>query len=687
MDLKSLQRPDWRALLKSGLAAPLALLTLLGMVVVPLPPLALDVLFSFNIALSIIVLMVVINVMRPLDFSAFPTVLLTATLLRLALNVASTRVVLLHGHQGVGAAGHVIEAFGEFVIGGNYAVGIIVFLILTLINFVVVTKGAGRVSEVTARFTLDAMPGKQMAIDADLNAGLLTREEAKQRREEVREEADFYGAMDGASKFVRGDAIAGLLILVVNIIGGLLIGTLSHGMPLATAASRYTVLTIGDGLVAQVPSLLLSTAVAILVTRMSRSQEMGRQMAGQMFAQPRVLGFTGMVLIALGLIPGMPNVAFLSLGVICLGLAWALASKRAVPIPIEGELQARKSDPETEGLSWDALQPVDAVSVEVGYRLVPLVDRAQGGELMNRIRGVRRKLTQELGFLIPSVHVRDDLQLAPAHYRIAIHGVAAGEGEVWPDRELALDPSGGAAPLAGLPGKDPAFGLPATWIERGQRAMAQAQGYTVVDPATVIATHLSQLLRAQAQDLLGLDETQHLLDQMARSMPKLVEDLTPKHLPLATLTQVLQALLAEGISIRNLRSIAETLAGIAPRNAEVPTLLSAVRVALGRQIVGDLHPLDEELPVLTLAPAMERVLQDAQHTKALEPGLADRLHKSMSDLAQRQEAMGQPAILLVAQPLRAQLARFARQAARSLHVLAFEELPDNARIRIAGSIG
>lgn len=686
MVLTRLQRPNWRDMTRSGLVAPLALLMLLGMVVVPLPPFALDVLFSFNIALSIIVLLAVINVMRPLDFSAFPTVLLTATLLRLALNVASTRVVLLHGNEGVGAAGHVIEAFGEFVIGGNYAVGIVVFLILTLINFVVVTKGAGRVSEVTARFTLDAMPGKQMAIDADLNAGLLTRDEAKQRREEVREEADFYGAMDGASKFVRGDAIAGLLILVVNIVGGLLIGTISHGMPIATAASRYTTLTIGDGLVAQIPSLLLSTAVAILVTRMSRSQTMGSQVAGQMFAQPRVLGFTGAVLIALGLIPGMPNLAFLSLGAVCVGLAWALASRQAQPDPIDGEL-TQTPDPDVEGLSWDALQPVDPVSVEVGYRLVPLVDRAQGGELMNRIRGVRRKLTQDLGFLIPSVHVRDDLQLQPTHYRIAIHGVSVGEGEVWPDRELALDPSGSAAPLAGVPGKDPAFGLPATWIEREQRAMAQSQGYTVVDPATVIATHLSQAVRSQPQDLLGLDETQHLLDQMARSMPRLVEDLTPKHLPLASLTQILQGLLAEGISIRNLRTIAETLAGLAPHSADVPTLLCAVRVALGRQIVSDLHASDEELPVLTLAPAMEQVLQDAQQTNALEPGLADRLHKSMSDLAQRQEALGQPAVLIVAQPLRAQLARFAHQAARSLHVLAFEELPDTTRIRIAGSIG
>ncbi|TAM11509.1 MAG: flagellar biosynthesis protein FlhA [Nevskiaceae bacterium] len=687
MDLKHLQRPDWRAIAKSGLATPVALLLMLGMIVIPLPAVALDVLFTFNIALSIIVVMAVINVLRPLDFSAFPTVLLTATLLRLALNVASTRVVLLHGNEGVGAAGHVIEAFGEFVIGGNYAIGIIVFLILTLINFVVVTKGAGRVSEVTARFTLDAMPGKQMAIDADLNAGLITREEAKQRREEVREEADFYGAMDGASKFVRGDAIAGLLILVVNIVGGLLIGTLSHGMPLDQAASRYTTLTIGDGLVAQIPSLLLSTAVAIIVTRMSRSQAMGSQITGQMLGQPKVLGFTGAVLVILGLIPGMPHFAFLSFGIICLGLAWIMASQRAVAQVIDAEVAEAQPKDENTGLTWDALQPVDAVAVEVGYRLVPLVDRAQGGELMTRIRGVRRKLTQDLGFLIPSVHVRDDLQLSPTHYRVSIHGVEVGSGEVHPDRELALDPSGSAPPVKGISGKDPAFGLPATWIEKAQRTMAQAQGYTVVDPATVIATHLSQLLRGQAQDLLGLDETQHLLDQTARSMPKLVEDLTPKHLPLATLAQVLQGLLAEGISIRNLRTILETLAGLAPRSTDVATLLGGVRVALGRQIVSELQPGDEELPILTLAPAMERVLQDAQQTNALEPGLADRLHKSMSEVAQRQEAVGQPAVLVVAQPLRAQLARFARQAAHGLHVLAFEELPDTARIRIAGNVG
>ncbi|MGH8113150.1 MAG: flagellar biosynthesis protein FlhA [Rhodanobacteraceae bacterium] len=671
----------------TGLAAPVVMLLLLGMIMVPLPTPILDILFTFNIALSLIVTLAVVNAKRPLDFSAFPTVLLIATLLRLALNVASARVVLLEGYKGVGAAGHVIEAFGEFVVGGNYTIGIIVFLILTVINFVVVTRGATRISEVTARFTLDSMPGKQMAIDADLNAGLLTRDEAKRRREEVREESDFYGAMDGASKFIRGDVIAGLMILAVNIIGGLLVGTFNHGLPLGTAASRYTVLTIGDGLVAQIPSLMLSTATAVLVTRMSRPQEMGRQMASQVLEHPKVPGFTAALLIVLGLVPGMPHLAFLSLGAVCAGLTWLLLRKHTGADKQQAKPEPDATPPDANALNWDSLQPVDPVAIEVGYRLVPLVDRTQGGELMNRVRGVRRKLTQDLGFLIPSVHVRDNLQLQPTHYRIVIQGVVAGESNVWPDHDLALDPTGVAAPLSGLPGRDPAFNLPATWIERGARAGAQAQGYTVVDPATVIATHLAQVLRAQACDLLGLDETQHLLDQLARRLPKLVEDLTPKHLPLATLTQVLQGLLAEGVSIRNLRTIAEALAGLASHPTEVPTLLSAVRVALGRQIVAEIQPGDSELPVSTLAPGMERVLQDARQMNALEPGLADRLNQSMANLTERQDALGQPSVLVVSQPLRAQLARFSRHAAHNLHVLAFDELPDSTRVRVVGSIG
>ncbi len=683
-----------RTLLTRGLGAPLVLLAVLAMIILPLPPLALDVLFTFNIALSLLVVMAVVNVSRPLDFGIFPTVLLLATLLRLALNVASTRVVLLHGHEGSGAAGHVIQAFGEFVVGGNYAVGIVVFAILTIVNFVVVTKGAGRISEVSARFTLDAMPGKQMAIDSDLNAGLITQDEARTRRAEVRAEADFYGAMDGASKFVRGDATAGILILVINIIGGLAIGTLSHGLPFTDAAHVYTLLTIGDGLVAQIPALLLSTAVAIIVTRMSRAQDLGGELRRQLFLQPRGLAVAGGLLGLMGLIPGMPNIAFLLFGGLCGGGAWWLRRQARAGAAAAGSAPAPVNTPvpaEQRELSWEDVQPVDLVGLEVGFRLVPLVDKAQGGELLARIRGVRRKLSQELGFLVPAVHIRDNLELAPTAYRISLAGVAIADGVIHPDRELALNPGRVFGKPPGIETRDPAFGMEAIWIEPGKREHAQTLGYTVVDASTVIATHLSSVIQTHAHELLGHEEVQQLLNGLAKSAPRLVEDLVPKALPLGTVVRVMQGLLAERVPIRNLRTIVESLAEQAPRTQDAQVLQSQVRIALGRQIVQDIAGNAAELPVMTLEPELEQLLQSSLSQSAgnaaVEPGLAERLQSKLSESTQRQEAAGDPAVLMVAPALRATLARFTRASVPALHVLAWNEVPDNRRVRLIAAIG
>ncbi|MGQ0501693.1 MAG: flagellar biosynthesis protein FlhA [Panacagrimonas sp.] len=684
--LKSIALPAFLRGRVGGLGAPLMLMAVLAMMVVPLAPFVLDLLFSFNIALSIVILLAVVYVLRPLEFSVFPTVLLLVTLLRLALNVASARIVLMHGHEGTHSAGQVIEAFGEFVIGGHYTVGFIVFAILTIINFMVVTKGAERVSEVSARFVLDALPGKQMAIDADLNAGLLTRDEARLRREEVREEADFYGSMDGASKFIRGDAIAGILILFINIIGGLLIGTLEHGLPLDVALKNYTLLTIGDGLVAQVPALLLSTAVAMLVTRMSRAQDMGQQLAGQVLAHPRVLGVASGVMGLIGLIPGMPHLVFLGISVGCGTAAWMLQQKRQVA---SAAVPALPPPPKAEELSWEDVTPEDLLGLEVGYRLIPLVDARRGGELMARIKGVRRKLTQELGFLIPPVHIRDNLQLAPNGYRIVLHGVPIAAGQVHPDRELALNPGRVFGTVEGLPTRDPTFGMEAVWIERGSREHAQTQGYTVVDAGSVLATHLSHLIKEHASELLGFDETQQLLNGLQKVAPKLVEDLVPKLLPLSVFVKVLQNLLAERIPVRSLRAIAETLAEAAPRSQDPVTLAATVRIALGRQIVQEINGMEPELPALTLAPPLERVLQDSLQTggQILEPGLAERMHKAITDGVGKQEKAGQTPVLLVPPSLRPLLARFTRQTIPGLHVLAYNEVPETKRIRLMGSVG
>jgi flagellar biosynthesis protein FlhA len=688
---------NFRHLARRGVGAPVIVLAMLGMLMLPMPPFLLDILFSFNIALSLVILLAVVYVMRPLEFAAFPTVVLMATLLRLALNIASTRVVLLHGHDGPGAAGKVIEAFGEFVIGGNFAVGLVVFAIIVVINFVVITKGATRVSEVTARFTLDAMPGKQMAIDADLNAGLLTQEQARERRQEVREEADFYGSMDGASKFVRGDATAGILILFINIVGGFFVGVMQHGLSASEAARTYTLLTIGDGLVAQVPALLLSVAAAVIVTRVSKSQDMGKQVIGQVFGQPRALAVAAVVLGVMGVIPGMPNVAFLLLGGICGGIAWLLFKReretRERLAESVAEAPVAAAPTERLELGWEDVASVDPLGLEVGYRLIPLVDTHQGGELMGRIKSVRRKLSQELGFLVPAVHIRDNLDLGPNTYRITLMGVPMGEAEVHNDRLMAINPGQVHGTLQGIATQDPAFGLEAVWIESGQRELAQSYGYTVVDPATVIATHLSHILQGHAHELLSHQDVQQLLDRLAANAPKLVEDLVPKRLSLGVVVKVLQNLLAERVPIRNMRSIVESLAEHAGQSQDPGVLTAAVRVALGRQIVQEITGLGTEVPVITLAPELEQILLGSLSGgggvagAAVEPGLADRLQQSVADAARRQELSGEPAVLLVAPLLRPWLARFTRHVAQNLHVLAYNEVPDNRRVRLVQALG
>ena len=676
--------------LRRGAAVPFAVLALLAMVVLPLPPFALDVLFTFNIALSLMIVIAVFSIRRPLEFATFPSVLLVATVFRLALNVASTRVVLMNGHSGGSAAGKVIESFGHFVIGGNFAVGIVVFAILTIINFVVITKGAGRISEVSARFTLDAMPGKQMAIDADLNAGIIDQTEAKARRAEVRAEADFYGAMDGASKFVRGDATAAMLILLVNLLGGILIGPLMHGMSFGDAARVYTVLTIGDGLVAQIPALLLSMAVAVIVTRMSREQDIGAEVSRQLVGDPRLVAVAALVLGLLGLVPGMPNLVFLGMAVAAGLLARRLYGEQARASQSALRAVAPRARSESRELSWDDLPPIDLIGLEVGYRLVPLVDAEQGGDLMPRIRGVRLKLTQDLGFLVPAVHIRDNLELAPNAYRISLNGVPVGEAMVHPDREMAIDPGRVYGNVDGLPTRDPAFGMQALWIEPAQRERAQSFGYTVVDAGTVIATHLGQLVARNAHELLGHEEVQTLLNALAKSAPKLVEDLVPKTLPLGVLVKVLQALLIERVPIRNLRTILESLAEIAARTQDPTALAAHVRLALSRQIVQDIAGLSQELPVVTLDAALEQTLAAAlgNGTAAvIEPGLAERLQSRLAESADRLELAGDPAVLLVTPTLRPTLARFLRATVPQMHVLAWNEIPDNRRVRLVATVG
>ncbi|EGQ8292955.1 flagellar biosynthesis protein FlhA [Vibrio parahaemolyticus] len=678
-----------------AIGAPVMVLATLAMVVLPIPAFLLDMFFTFNIALAMVVLLVTVYTRRPLDFAAFPTVLLIATLLRLALNVASTRVVLLHGHEGGNAAGNVIEAFGNVVIGGNYAVGLVVFLILMIINFMVVTKGAGRISEVSARFTLDALPGKQMAIDADLNAGLIDQEQARVRRFEVTKEADFYGSMDGASKFVKGDAIAGILILFINIIGGLSIGMAQYGLGFGEAIQIYTLLTIGDGLVAQIPSLLLSIAAAMMVTRQNTDEDMGEQLVFQMFDNPKALMITAAILGVMGIVPGMPHFAFLTLAVAA-GAGAYLIDKRQKQKAKEPALPAKAEDGSEpisqRELSWDDVQPVDIIGLEVGYRLIPLVDRDQGGELLERVKGVRKKLSQDFGFLIPAVHIRDNLELTPNSYRITLMGVAVGEAEIRPDQELAINPGQVYGMIDGEPTMDPAFGLEAVWIREEQREHAQALGYTVVDSSTVLATHLSQLLTNNASQLIGHEEVQNLLEMLGRSAPKLVENFVPDQLPLGVVVKVLQNLLNEAIPIRDIRTIVQTLAEYSSKSQEPDILTAAVRISLKRLIVQEINGIEPELPVITLIPELEQILHQTMQASGgesagIEPGLAERLQSSLSHATQEQELKGEPAVLLTSGVLRSTLAKFVKNTIPNLRVLSYQEIPDEKQIRIVQAVG
>lgn len=651
--------------------------------------------FTFNIALSLVVLLAVIYSERPLDFAVFPTVILVATLLRLALNVASTRVVLLNGHNGTDAAGQVIKSFGEVVIGGNYTVGIVVFIILVVINFVVVTKGAGRVSEVSARFTLDALPGKQMAIDADLNAGLINQEQAIKRRTEVAQEADFYGSMDGASKFVRGDAIAGILVLIINIVGGLIIGIFQYNMNFNDAVHNYILLTVGDGLVAQVPSLLLSTAAAIIVTRVSSAQNMGQAVISQVFAKPRSLVIAAAIIGLIGIIPGMPHIAFILLSAGLAGIAYLFINQEKVKRDQQDKEQnefSQISDSKLSELSWDDVNPVDVIGLEVGYRLIPMVDNAQGGILLSRIKGVRKKISQELGFLIPSVHVRDNLDLKPNHYRLSLAGVIMGESMIHPDKWLAINPGQVFGNLEGIPTRDPAFGMDAVWINENQKEKAHTLGYTVVDASTVVATHLSMILEQNSQQLLGYEETQQLLDKLAISSPKLVKELVPDGLTLGMVSKVLQGLLSEHIPLTDIRTIVETLAEYASKSKDTEYLISQVRIALSRLITQKISGLNEELPIITLKPELEQLLHNTLQNSghggvSFEPGMADKIQQALIQFAAQQQAKQESSVLVVQPSIRTVLARFVRTISSDFHVLSYQEIPDNKQIRIIGTVG
>ncbi|MFT7402902.1 MAG: flagellar biosynthesis protein FlhA, partial [Hydrogenophaga sp.] len=669
-----------------GLAAPMLVIIVLSMMVLPMAPWLLDTFFTLNIALALVVMMVAAYMKRPLDFSVFPTVLLLTTLLRLSLNVASTRVVLLEGHTGPGAAGAVIEAFGSFLIGGNFAVGFIVFAILVVINFAVITKGSERIAEVSARFTLDAMPGKQMAIDADLNAGLIEEKEAKRRRAEVGEEAEFFGSMDGASKFVRGDAIAGILILIINIIGGFAIGMMQHGLSAGEAANSYILLAVGDALVAQIPGLLISVAAAMVVSRVGKGDDLGEQVLEQMFLSSKVLGITASVLFLLGIVPGMPHTVFLVFAAVIGAMAWWRMGQENKPM-LEPEAPATASDGEA---TWNDLQPVDLLGLELGYRLIAMVDKDRRGDLLTRIKGVRKKFAQEVGFLPPAVHVRDNLELKPSGYRITLRGVVVGEGEVFPGLYLAIDPSGVGTPLIGTPTTDPAFGLPAHWIEDQQRENAQMAGFTVVDSETVLATHLSHLMQVQAARLLSRTETQDLVEHVTHLAPKLIEEVVPKMISIASFQKVLQLLLEESVHVRDIRTIIESIAEHATVTTDPIELARRVRMALAPAIVQQIYGPVKELEVIAIEPGLERLLMQALAANAqgaLDPGVAEMLSQSATDIANRQEEKGVPACLLVPDAIRSAMSRLLRRAAPRLQVLSHSEIPDTHLIRIGPILG
>lgn len=691
--MNSLNLPSWMSKISSrNVAAPLIIVMLLSMMILPLPAVALDVLFSFNIALSIMVLLIGLQTRKALDFIAFPTVLLMTTMLRLSLNVASTRVVLAEGHTGPDAAGKVIEAFGHFLIGGNYTVGIVVFIILTIINFTVVTKGAGRIAEVGARFTLDAMPGKQMAIDADLNAGLIGEDEARRRRAEVSQESEFYGAMDGASKYVRGDAVAGIMVIIINIFGGLIVGVVQHDMAFADAVRNYTLLAIGDGLVAQIPSLIISVAAGVVVSRVANNEDIGGQLVTQLFSNSKVVYVTAGIIGGMGAIPGMPHFAFLMLAALLAGMAYIIAEQKKNADAEPEVIEKSEVVSEIEEASWDDVTPVDLIGLEVGYRLIPLVDKTQGGDLLKRIKGLRKKFAQEVGFLAPTVHIRDNLELKPSSYRITLKGVDIASGESHFGEYLAIDPGMVSGALPGPTTTDPAFGLPAVWIDSNTRDDAQSRGYTVVDAGTVIATHLNHIISTHAAELLGRQEVQQLLDHISKDSPKLVEDLVPKQISLTVIQKVLQNLLSEGVHIRDMRTIVETLSEYASQTQDISELTALVRIQLGRAIIQQLFPNSNEVTVMTLDSNLERLLTQAMQGNgttgsAIEPGMAETLSRQAEAAAKQQEQMGMTPVLLVSAPLRAALSKFLRRAIPHLRVISHEELPDSKTIRVTSLIG
>lgn len=685
--LPNMKETQWQVL-----AGPVLIMTILAMMILPLPTFVLDLLFTFNIVLSIMILLVAMFTQNTLEFSAFPTVLLFSTLLRLALNVASTRVILMNGHTGSEAAGQVVEAFGHFLVGGNFTIGIIVFIILIIINFMVITKGAGRIAEVGARFSLDGMPGKQMAIDADLNAGLIGEEEAKRRRKEVTQEADFYGSMDGASKFVRGDAIAGLLIMAINIIGGLVIGVMQHDMSVGVAGETYTLLTIGDGLVAQIPGLVISTAAGVVVTRVANDQDVGEQMVGQLFTSPRVIVLAAGVIGLLGLIPGMPNFVFLLFTATLLGVAWWLRGREGEAKKTGGaQADADAADAEVAQVneaSWSDVQMEDTLGLEVGYRLIPMVDHEQQGQLLTRVRGIRKKFAQQMGFLPPAVHIRDNLDLAPTHYRILLKGVTIGSGEVQPDRWMAINPGCAEGEVPGTPCTEPTFGLPALWIDEVHRELAQTLGYTVVDPSSVVATHLNHLITTHTEELFGRQEAQQLLDQITKHSPKLVEDLIPAVISLTTLHKVLQNLLAERVPIRDMRTIIDTLAEFATAQSDADELTTRVRARLSRAITQQWFPGEEDIQLIGLDLSLEQLLiQATQSGSAIEPGIAENLMKQTEKALQHQEGLGAPPVLLVNPALRLMLSRYLRRIFPQLAVLSSQEINTQRNVRMTYLIG
>lgn len=680
---------------QTDIALAIGVMFILVIMIIPIPSILLDFFLTVSISLSIIILLVSLYAERPLDFSSFPFVLLLTTLFRLSLNVSTTRTILIHGHEGPDAAGEIIRSFGQFVVGGNYVVGIIVFIILVLINFMVITKGSGRVAEVAARFTLDAMPGKQMAIDADLNAGVINEDEARKRREDVRREADFYGSMDGASKFVRGDAVAGLLITAINIVGGLAIGAFQYDMPIAEAAKVFTILTIGDGLVGQIPALIISTSAGIIVTRAGNdSGSLAKQLTRQLFPHARILFITGGILLFFAVIPGMPKIAFIFLGAVAIGIGYLMLrkEKKGTSDDEESDENEEEKPPAPEEEEVKELLEMDTMELEIGFGIIPLVDAAQGGTLLNRIKSIRRQIALEMGFIVPPVRIRDNLQLDSNEYVVLLRGVRTAKGNVMPDRYMAMNPTGPMDDIGGIPTKEPAFGLPAKWVDEVEKEKAELAGYTIVDPATIIATHLTEVIKKNSAELLGRQETQDLLDKLKEKHPKIVEDVVPGILDLSTLNRVLQNLLKERVSIRNLQTILEALATYGTMNKDIEYLTEKVRFALRKQITENLLAQDGKLYVFALPQVVEQLIIKSMHPSdegkeiVIDPASARKILTGLMDKTEEITAKGIPPVLFVSQPIRFAMRRFVEKYSPSLNIIAHTEVADNVQIDSLGTV-